>query len=131
VSTYTVTAPIETAPAAMVPGWTVPQSYSVQRRERAERIIEPARERVPAEVFGAARLLTGHAGPMLAQASSDVDLLVRGSRGYGPLRAVLLGGVSSELARSSACPLLVVPRGSVGAFAAQPAIATTTEEVGS
>ena len=38
-------------------------------------------------------------------------MLVCGSRGYGPLRAVLLGGVSSALAHTAACPLLVIPRG--------------------
>jgi nucleotide-binding universal stress UspA family protein len=40
----------------------------------------------------------------------DADLLVCGSRGYGPIRRVLLGGVSSRLLRRAACPLLVVPR---------------------
>ena len=40
----------------------------------------------------------------------DADLLVCGSRAYGPLRRVLLGGVSSRLLRSAALPLLVVPR---------------------
>jgi nucleotide-binding universal stress UspA family protein len=40
----------------------------------------------------------------------DADLLVCGSRAYGPLRRVLLGGVSSRLLRRSALPLLVVPR---------------------
>ena len=34
-----------------------------------------------------------------------------GSRGYGPLRAVLLGSVSGRLVREAACPVIVVPRG--------------------
>jgi nucleotide-binding universal stress UspA family protein len=46
------------------------------------------------------------------------DLLAVGSRGYGPLRAVLLGSVSSALVRSAASPLVVVPRGAAGASAA-------------
>lgn len=41
----------------------------------------------------------------------DADLLVCGSRGYGPVRRVLLGGVSARLLRRAAIPLLVVPRG--------------------
>jgi nucleotide-binding universal stress UspA family protein len=47
----------------------------------------------------------------LALGPRDADLLVCGSRAYGPLRRVLLGGVSSRLLRRSALPLLVVPRG--------------------
>ncbi len=81
------------------------------RSQRAEQILESARERVPADLLGGTRLVTGHAGAALALASADVDLLVCGSRGYGPLRAALLGGVSSTLAHTASCPLLVVPRG--------------------
>ena len=37
----------------------------------------------------------------------DADLLVCGSRGYGALRAVALGGVSRALVNEAACPVLV------------------------
>ena len=47
----------------------------------------------------------------LEQFSGDVDLLVCGSRGYGPLGSVLLGGVSRRLVHRAACPVVVVPRG--------------------
>jgi nucleotide-binding universal stress UspA family protein len=40
-----------------------------------------------------------------------VDLLVCGSRGYGPVRRVLLGTVSAALVRQASIPVLVVPRG--------------------
>ncbi len=33
----------------------------------------------------------------------DVDLVICGSRGYGPARRVLLGGVSSRLIRTPGC----------------------------
>jgi nucleotide-binding universal stress UspA family protein len=33
-----------------------------------------------------------------------------GSRGYGPLRRVLLGSVSSHVMRHAHCPVVVVPR---------------------
>jgi len=42
--------------------------------------------------------------------SSGVDLLVCGSRGYGPLGSVLLGGVSRRLIHRAVCPVIVVPR---------------------
>jgi hypothetical protein len=44
-------------------------------------------------------------------------LLLYGSRGYGPVRAVLLGGVSTALAHRCACPLVVVPRGHAAGLA--------------
>ena len=47
----------------------------------------------------------------LAEACADgVDLLVVGSRGYGPLMRVLLGSVSSHLVHEAPCPVLIVPR---------------------
>jgi nucleotide-binding universal stress UspA family protein len=59
-------------------------------------------------------LLTGEAAELLAEYSRHVDLLVTGSRGYGPARSVLVGGVSGRLMRSTQCPVLIVPRGVAG-----------------
>jgi nucleotide-binding universal stress UspA family protein len=47
----------------------------------------------------------------LIRVSENLDLLVCGSRGYGPLRAVLLGGVSRRVAAEGKCPVIVLPRG--------------------
>jgi nucleotide-binding universal stress UspA family protein len=47
----------------------------------------------------------------LAESSQRLDLLVIGSRGYGPAHSLLLGGVSGRLIRRAACPVLVVPPG--------------------
>ncbi|MGI9557439.1 MAG: universal stress protein [Solirubrobacterales bacterium] len=51
---------------------------------------------------------------LLARAEEGVDLLAVGSRGYGPIRSVLTGGVSAELVRRAPCPVLVTPRGAFG-----------------
>lgn len=54
-----------------------------------------------------------HGGPvpeLLSQCEQGVDLLVMGSRGYGPLRSVLLGSTSSMMIRAARCPVIVVPR---------------------
>lgn len=48
----------------------------------------------------------------LANQAVELDLLVVGSRGYGPIRRVLLGGVSTAMTRTSPSPLLVTPRSS-------------------
>jgi nucleotide-binding universal stress UspA family protein len=47
----------------------------------------------------------------LIAVSQNLDLLICGSRGYGPRRAVLLGGVSRRLAAEAQCPVIVLPRG--------------------
>jgi nucleotide-binding universal stress UspA family protein len=53
----------------------------------------------------------GDPAARLAEASRDLDLLVVGSRRYGPLRRALLGSVSMRLVNHAACPVLIVPRG--------------------
>lgn len=57
-------------------------------------------------------LLHGQPAQMLATESAGLDLLVVGSRGYGPIRRALLGDVAAKLTRKANCPLIVVPRGS-------------------
>jgi len=47
----------------------------------------------------------------LARFSESVDLLVVGSRGWGPVRRILLGSTAAHLMREAKCPLLVLPRG--------------------
>ncbi|HWI06417.1 MAG TPA: universal stress protein [Solirubrobacteraceae bacterium] len=69
--------------------------------------VGEARARVEVED----RLVDGPADDVLAAHSADLDLLVVGSRGYGPVGAVLLGGTSGQLAHTARCPLLVMPRG--------------------
>lgn len=53
--------------------------------------------------------VVGQVAAELQAFSSSVDVLVAGSRGRGTLASVLLGSTTDGLARSSACPLLVVP----------------------
>jgi nucleotide-binding universal stress UspA family protein len=57
-----------------------------------------------------ATLREGDAATALAKESERLGLVVVGSRGYGPLGSVLLGGVSNRLLSRSACPVMVVPR---------------------
>jgi nucleotide-binding universal stress UspA family protein len=48
---------------------------------------------------------------VLVRVSAHVDVLVCGSRGYGPARALLLGGVTRRVLSAAHCPVLVLPRG--------------------
>ena len=40
----------------------------------------------------------------------ELDLLIVGSRGYGPIARLVNGSTSNYLARRAPCPLLVLPR---------------------
>lgn len=55
-------------------------------------------------------VVVGDPVSVLGSPGPDTDLLVVGSRDFGPLEAVLLGGVSSRLVRDSTAPVVVVPR---------------------
>ena len=47
---------------------------------------------------------------LLEAAGMGVDLLILGSRGFGPLMRLLIGSVSSRVIRGAPCPVMVVPR---------------------
>jgi len=66
---------------------------------------------LPGDVAAEAVFRVGDPAGEIAAQTGDLDLLVTGSRGYGPLAAVLLGGVTGRLLRQAACPVLIVPRG--------------------
>ncbi|THG33235.1 universal stress protein [Naasia lichenicola] len=69
-------------------------------------------EQAAASAGGSSTLLEGPVVDALTGLQpTDVDLLVVGSRGYGPARRVLLGGVSSRVLKQAKVPVLVVPRG--------------------
>ncbi len=52
----------------------------------------------------------GLAGEELAVFGDQVDILVVGSRGYGPVKRLVLGSTSAYLQRHARCSLLVLPR---------------------
>lgn len=79
-------------------------AHSVQVR------LERALRALPFDVDGTIVRLHGEPADALAAHSAGLDLLVTGSRGYGPLRAVIVGGVSGRLIRTTQCPVIVVPR---------------------
>jgi nucleotide-binding universal stress UspA family protein len=66
---------------------------------------------LPPAVSPAWRRLHGAPAEALVGCTSSLDLLVCGSRGYGPARAVLVGSVARALVRHASCPVLVTPRG--------------------
>ena len=87
-----------------------PKEYRQFQEKEWGRVYEAAARRVP-DVDTEPRLLRGEPAEALAESASDLDLLVVGSRGYGPLKGTLLGSVSSRLMAAAPCPVMVVPRG--------------------
>lgn len=57
----------------------------------------------------------GDPAAQLTRFSRTVDLLIVGTRGHGALRRLLVGSTAEVLLTASACPVLVVPGGAVGA----------------
>jgi nucleotide-binding universal stress UspA family protein len=72
--------------------------------------IEEAVAGVGADVRATPRVLEGRPAEALSDESARLDLLVCGSRAYGPATSVLVGGVSKHVMHHAACPVLVVPR---------------------
>ncbi|HEX5308994.1 MAG TPA: universal stress protein [Solirubrobacteraceae bacterium] len=83
------------------------ETYAATRAsvERAVAELDPG-----ASVY--AQTIKGNPCEVLVEQSEGLDLLVLGSRAYGPVRHALLGSVSAPVMREAHCPVLVVPRGS-------------------
>jgi nucleotide-binding universal stress UspA family protein len=92
-------------------GRTDEEAFLDKARDSFGKALEFASAGVPPELEPRTVLLEGGIVESLAALGpDDVDMLVCGSRGYGPVRRVLLGGVSSRLIRGARLPVAVVPR---------------------
>lgn len=100
-------------------GWgtmAVPMATAVAReqqetRRAAEAALNHALAGLEPALAAESVIVENGAAAALATMSSQVDVLVCGSRGYGPVKTVLLGSVSHALSRHARCPLIVLPRG--------------------
>ena len=84
---------------------------------------------LPDDIKKTSKRLTGDPAELLASYSEHVDLLVMGSRGYGPLHSALAGGVSGRVMRNAHCPVIIVPRGVETALGSLAGDATATAVV--
>lgn len=100
--------------AAPYPGVGVALSQEAARsmEANAQAVLARALDRLPSAVQPSGRLLEGPVARSLAEVAEGFDLLVAGSRGYGPVAAVLLGSTSRRLLHAARCPVVVLPRGS-------------------
>ncbi len=97
------------APAAIVPGAS---GYVPTVAPQAGAIVTRTVKSVDERLAATGRALAGVPAAVIAEACEEAgaDLLVAGSRGYGPVLRVLLGSVSTQLVHRAPCPVLVVPR---------------------
>lgn len=96
------------APPVALPGVA---GYVPVEPPEPDDVLERGIEALGAGVAAEGRKLDGPPATTLAEACEDgIDLLVAGSRGYGPMLRVLLGSVSSRLIAEAPCPVMVVPR---------------------
>ncbi len=95
------------APPAVTPG---PVGYAPSEPPQPDKILNQAIHSVDERLGATGRRVDGPPARMLAGACEDANLLVVGSRGYGPVLRVLLGSVSTRLIHIAPCPVLVIPR---------------------
>jgi nucleotide-binding universal stress UspA family protein len=101
-------------------GWgvtAVPMTTSMAREQReirraAEEALTHALAGLEPALAAEPVVIEDGVAATLARLSSELDLLICGSHGYGPVKTVLHGSVSHALSRHSRCPLIVVPPGS-------------------
>lgn len=104
-------------PVASALGWSGAYVYPEYREDAlaiARRQLEDATADLPDGLEVDTEIVEGVAARVLIETSERCDLLVLGSRGYGPVRRALLGGVSTRVAGHTASPLLVLPRTAAG-----------------
>jgi nucleotide-binding universal stress UspA family protein len=82
--------------------------------ESIEVMVQEANGRLKALADVEGHAVYGLAGEELAAFGDQVDILVVGSRGYGPVKRLVLGSTSDFLQRHARCSLLVLPRIATG-----------------
>jgi nucleotide-binding universal stress UspA family protein len=100
-------------PALASYGFSSPAMPALEREiyEETKATLERATDKLGEGVPVQRETIRGDPASVLIERSSQLDILVLGSRAYGPVRHVLLGGVSARVMRQARCPVLVVPRG--------------------
>jgi nucleotide-binding universal stress UspA family protein len=74
-----------------------------------ESMLEEANARMDALPDVEGQAVYGLASEKLVAFGDEVDILLVGSRGYGPMRRLVVGSTSDYLERHARCPLLILP----------------------
>lgn len=93
----------------------VPALDVIDLEARARAVLQDVLDDVVGDLAGQSgpaidtEVRMGHVGEALIELSSDADLLVVGTRGYGGFRGLLLGSVSTYIVHHARCPVTIVP----------------------
>jgi nucleotide-binding universal stress UspA family protein len=102
-----------------------PEPAGRAARLEAQEQLDAAADAAPAGVNPRTMVLYGPPGKVIRDACEGVvDLLVTGSRGYGPMQRALLGSVSEAVTDGAPHPVLVLPR-SASTAAGEPTFSAT------
>jgi nucleotide-binding universal stress UspA family protein len=96
-----------------------------RRRAELEAIVAAATAEHDDAIDAEHEILVDGPSDALLRICANLDLLVMGSRGYGPMLGVLLGSVSRRVTASADCPVLVVPRAASRRASMDPAAPAT------
>jgi nucleotide-binding universal stress UspA family protein len=99
--------PATMAPAGMAVELVQWDELVGTHREQAERLLAELAERSPGL---ATELRVGEPAEELTAVAAGADLLVVGSRRWGPFSRLVVGSTGEELVRGAPCSLLLVPR---------------------
>jgi nucleotide-binding universal stress UspA family protein len=104
--------------SASVRAWSIVSLQDLPRGETdppdwlttTERLVHEEKDRLERTPGIDGEVTYGEPSEELLRLSEDVDLMVVGSRGHGPLGRLMNGSTSNYLAQRVHCPLIVVPR---------------------
>ncbi len=85
-----------------------------ERDERARRAVDTAITKLGAEVPVVVNVRVAKPAEVLIERSAEMDLIILGSRGYGPPRTMLLGSASSRVVPEASCPTMILSARSGG-----------------
>lgn len=94
-----------------ISGGYVSEQIAEDMEENGKQILDDIVKEIPSGVKEVKSVFeVGSPGPALLAVAKkyDVDLIVMGSRGLGPLKGLFMGSVSSYVTSHSTCPVLIV-----------------------